>query len=273
LGSQVSQLVGLVAAALPAGAQVLVADDDFTSVLFPFAVAVSRGVVVRSVPLDELIERVVPGTTLVAVSAVQSRDGAVVDLHRLADAATACGARLLVDASQATGWLPLPAGRIDYLVAAGYKWLLGPRGTCFLAGTEEALAELTPLAAGHAAGDSTHGSAIYGLPLRLAGDARRFDVAPIWGAWVGQIAGLELIDRLGIETIGAHDIELANRFRGGLGLTASDSAMVSIEADPGAFARLAECGVVVAERAGRLRFCFHLYNTVADVDTALQVLS
>ena len=46
-GSTVSPLVGLIAAALPAGSEVLVADDDFTSLLFPFAA--QPGVTVRSV--------------------------------------------------------------------------------------------------------------------------------------------------------------------------------------------------------------------------------
>ena len=37
IGASVSALVGLIAAALPAGARVLVAEGEFTSVSFPFA--------------------------------------------------------------------------------------------------------------------------------------------------------------------------------------------------------------------------------------------
>src|SRR5690349_12011503 len=56
IGSQVSYFVGLVAAALPAGATVLVADGDFTSLLFPFLAR--EGVTVRSVPLERITEAV-----------------------------------------------------------------------------------------------------------------------------------------------------------------------------------------------------------------------
>ena len=37
----------------------------------------------------------------------------------------------LIDSTQASGWLPLDAGRFDYVACSGYKWLLGPRGTAF----------------------------------------------------------------------------------------------------------------------------------------------
>lgn len=272
LGSQVSQVVGLVAAALRPDAEVLVADGDFTSLLFPFAVAARRGVRIRSVPLHEIADRVGPATSLVAVSAVQSRDGAVLDVDAVLDSAAAHGARVLLDASHALGWLPLPAQRVDFLVAAGYKWLLGPRGTCFLAGTEEALAELEPWGAGWAAG-ADPADTMYGLPLRLAPDARRFDLAPVWASWIGQRPALDLVWRTGVPAIHGHNVRLANRFRAGLGMTPSNSAIVSVEAAPGSAERLHGRGVVVAERAGHLRFCFHLYNNCDDVEHALDALA
>ena len=36
---------------------------------------------------------------------------------------------------------------------------------------------------------------------------------------------------------------------------------------------LARAGVIVSNRAGNLRAAFHLYNTEADVDRALDVLA
>ena len=44
---------------------------------------------------------------LVAVSAVQSADGAVIDLEKLGAAARAAGAQVLLDVSQAAGWQPM----------------------------------------------------------------------------------------------------------------------------------------------------------------------
>lgn len=104
IGSTVSTSVGKIAAALPAGSEVLVADGDFSSLVNPFA---GRGdLTLRSVPLAGLAAEVRPGTALVAVSAVQSADGRVADLPAIRAAAAAHGARTLVDATQAAGWLP-----------------------------------------------------------------------------------------------------------------------------------------------------------------------
>ncbi|CAN5514895.1 aminotransferase class V-fold PLP-dependent enzyme [soil metagenome] len=270
VASQVSQLVGLVASALPDGASVLVADGDFTSVLFPFAAQGPR-LVLRSVPLEALPDQVERRTDVVAVSLVQSANGRLVDRDALVEACAAAGARLVIDATQAVGWLPVLAGKFDLLVCGGYKWLLGPRGTCFLAGRDDALAELCPQAAGWFAGDDPWTS-IYGLPLRLAEDAQRFDVSPAWGCWVGQAPALELLEAVGIEQVQTHDVALANRFRSGLGLAPGDSAIVSSEVPAGTEERLAAAGVVTSVRAGRLRCSFHLYNTDADVDAALAAI-
>jgi selenocysteine lyase/cysteine desulfurase len=273
IGSQVSYFVGLVAAGLPAGSTVLVADGDFTSLLFPFLARAARTeLTVRSVPLDRIAEAVDGAVDLVAVSAVQSADGRVAPLDELSDATRAHGARLLLDGTQAAGWLPLPADRSDLLVCGGYKWLLGPRGTCFLAGTAEALAELPAIAAGWYAGADIW-SSIYGGPLRLADDARRLDLSPAWSCWTGHAPALELLADIGVPAIHRHNLELADRFRAGLGLPPGDSAIVSLEVPDGTAELLRTYDVVASVRAGRLRCSFHLYNSEADVDRALDLLS
>ncbi|GLF93097.1 aminotransferase class V-fold PLP-dependent enzyme [Streptomyces yaizuensis] len=272
IGSQVAPAVGLIAAGLRPGARVLLAEGDFTSLLFPFLAAAERGVGARAVPLDRLADAIGPGTDLVAVSAVQSADGALAPLGRILDAAAAHGTRVLVDATQAAGWLPLPVDRIDLLVCGGYKWLLGPRGTAFLAGTEEALAEVPALAANWYAGRDVWDS-IYGTPLRLADGARRLDASPAWASWAGHAPALELLDGLGPARIHDHDLALANRFRAGLGLPAGDSAIVSLTVPDGTAERLAAHGVVASVRGGRLRCSFHISTTDQDVDRALDLLT
>lgn len=266
-GSQASQFVGLVAASLPSGSVVLVAEEDFTSVLFPFLRA---DLDVRVVPLAGLLDAVTDEVDLVAVSAVQSADGRVCDLEGLAESASRHGALSLVDVTQAAGWLPLASLRADYVVGSGYKWLLAPRGTCFFAVSPSAPA-LPELAAGWYAGESRW-DAIYGPPLRLAADARRYDLSPAWPCWVGQASALDLLLEIGIERIHEHSLALANSFRGELGLGASNSAIVSLPAPDDIAARLAAAGVAAALRAGRLRLSFHLYNSEADVEVALRVV-
>ncbi len=271
IGHQVSPFVGLVAAAVPDGAEVLVAEGEFTSVTFPFLAQVGRGVTVREVPLASISEEVRAATYLVAVSAVQSANGRVADLDALAEACARTGTRSLLDLTQAAGWLPVDATRFDWTVTSAYKWLLAPRGTAFLTARPERWDEVVPHSAGWYAG-ADRWSSIYGSPLRLAEDARRFDVSPAWHGWVGTEASLGLLSELGTSTLHEHAVGLVNRFRAGVGLGPSDSAIVSLLADAAVPALLAEHGVRGAGRAGRLRLAFHVHNTAAEVDVAVRAL-
>ena len=266
---QVSSFVALVAASLPAGAHVLVPEGEFTSVLFPF---MSRcDLEVTLAPLAALADAVTPDTALVAFSAVQSADGAVADRSAICAAAAACGARTLVDVTQAAGWQPIAAQEADYLVCGTYKWLLSPRGTAFLAGSRERLEELPALHAGWYAGEHPWTS-IYGAPLRLAADARRLDLSPAWLCWAGTAPALEFVERLGIAAIGAHDVALAARVRAASGVPENGSAIVSLPLDEAACERLRAGGARFSLRDGRARLSFHLYNDDADVDLVLSAL-
>ena len=272
IGNQVSTFSALIAAALPDGARVLAAEEDFTSLLFPFLVHADRGIHVRTVPLAGLVEAIGPGVDLVAVSAVQSADGRLVPggLEALASAAARHGCRTYVDATQAVGWLPFSADRFDFVACATYKWLLSPRGTAFGVVRSERLQQLRPLYAGWYAGDDPWTS-IYGPPLRLAGDARRLDISPAWLAWVGTLPALELLAEVGIATIHRHDLALANALRRRLGLPAGDSAIVTAALD-GGLERLRMGGIHASARAGKVRLSFHLHNTDADVEAVAHAL-
>jgi selenocysteine lyase/cysteine desulfurase len=269
VGPQVSPLVGVVAASLAPGTRVLCAEEDFTSVLFPFLA--QRDLHVDLVPLDRIVEAIDARTDLVAVSAVQSADGRVADLDGIVAAARHHGARTLIDSTQASGWLPLDAGRFDYLICGGYKWLLNPRGTAYLVVAREHRDDLIPQAANWFAGEDPWTS-IYGPPLRLAESARRFDISPAWACWVAAAPALALLEQVGIDAIHAHDVGLANRFRAGLGMPEGDSAIVSVALPDGAAERLREAGVMFAGRAGKARFSFHLWVTEDDVDRALSLI-
>ena len=272
IGSAVSAFAGLVAAALPPGARVLGAEGDFTSVLFPFLAQSPRGVEVELVPLDRLPEALAPRHDLVAFSTVQSADGRIADLDAILAAAAAHGVRTFADTTQSSGWLALDHGRFDYTACAGYKWLLSPRGTAYFTLRPEHRDGLIPHAAGWYAGDVVDDS-YYGAPLRLAGDARRFDLSPSWHSWVGAAPALELLAELGPERIGRHDVALANRLREGLDMPPADSAIVSAGGLPaGAADALRAAGVMAAARGGALRLSCHLYTTEDDVDRALAVL-
>ncbi|HEY4347525.1 MAG TPA: aminotransferase class V-fold PLP-dependent enzyme, partial [Gaiellaceae bacterium] len=268
VGGTVSELVGSVVTALPAGAKVVVPEIEFTSTLFPLLV--QQRLRVETVPAARLADAIADGADAAAFSAVQMATGEVADLAGIAAAAKSVGAITICDATQAIGWLPIDASEFDAVVCAAYKWLLSPRGSAFLTVSGRLRDAATPAGAGWYAGEDPYAS-YFGPPLRLAADARRFDVSPAWFSWVGTEPALETLERIGIDRIHAHDIALANRFRAGLGLEPGDSAIVTVDL-PGAAERLAEAGIVAAVRGGRLRTSWHVYNRPAHVDQVLDVL-
>lgn len=271
VGATVSQLLAPVAAALPDRARVLVPENEFTSNLFPWLVQGHRGISVRTAPADQLADQLDADIDLVAFSVVQSADGTVADYPAVVAAARAAGALVVVDATQAVGWLPVDASMADVLVVGAYKWLMAPRGSAFGYLGPRLREQMLPLAANWFAGQDVHAS-YYGLPLRLADNARAFDLSPAWFAWVGTDPALAVVEQVGVAAIQEHNVALANRFLAGLGQPPGRSAIVTVDV-PGAEERLARAGVRAAVRAGRVRASFHVYTTEADVDRALTALT
>ncbi|MFJ3901779.1 aminotransferase class V-fold PLP-dependent enzyme [Streptomyces sp. NPDC090025] len=275
VGSSVSVHVGMVAQSMPAGAEILFPEGDFSSVITPFTV---RGDLrIRYAPLERLADEVRPDTALVAFSAVQSADGRTADLTAIRAAATAHGARTLLDATQSAGWLPLHAGEWDFTVSGGYKYLLCPRGASFLTVTAEAQDALLPIHAGWVTGEELWVNS-YGPVRELARSASRFDEPPAFLSYHGAARSLALLEEIGIERIEAHDKALAARFRAGVaGLghpaVADDSTVVGVPGLGDRADALREAGVLLSARAGNLRASFHLYNTTADVDHALKIIA
>ena len=267
IGATVSDFVGTIAESLPAGSEVVCAEEDFTSVLFPFlARQQANELAVRVVPLERIPESIRSTTKLVAVSAVQSADGRLLDFRAVREACRRHGAATLLDATQAAGWLPQAWSDFDFVVAAAYKWLVSPRGTAFLYVSPARLAELRPRVAGWYAGEDVWDS-IYGPPLRLAKSARRLDVSPAWLSWVGCAASLAFLEKVGVRRIHEHNVRLASLFCERVFDRRTESAVVSIPGDA-AFQRMREKGISVSRRAGATRLSFHLYSTEQDAIAA-----
>lgn len=269
MGSSVSGLVGLVASSIPDGSRVATLRDEFTSVTFPFAAQSGRGVTVTELSPGQL-ENAAGEFDVVAASLVQSADGAVLDVQSLRQTVAESGTIAVIDTTQALGWKNIELPWADVAVAASYKWLLGPRGVAWMSLSERMLDALVPHAANPYAGEDLW-SSLYGLPLRLAHGARRFDSSPVWFSVLG--AGLSLpwvasLDRCSVE---AHTLSLANQLRTELDLPPADSAIVSIPM-PHAIDALQRAGVRASVRADAVRVGFHLYNTEADLDRLLDAL-
>ncbi|MET0789818.1 MAG: aminotransferase class V-fold PLP-dependent enzyme [Cellulomonas sp.] len=274
IGSQTSALVGTVAASLPDGAEVLVVDGDFSSVVFPFLAQADRGVTVRHAPLESLADEIHPTTHTVAFALVQSLDGRVADVDAITAAAAGAGARTVCDITQAAGWLPIDADRFDVTVCSAYKWLSAPRGTAFLTVAPELSPDIRPLNASWYAGEEIW-SSVYGPGMTLARDARRFDVSPAWLCWVGAVPALEAFAAADPEQVRRHVVGLADSFREGLGLAPGGSAIVALPDDEAGSRRalLAAGGTRAAGRGGGVRLAFHVWNDAADVARAVAALS
>ena len=268
--------VGFVAASLPSSADVLVPADEYSSVILPMLVAAGRGVRIRDVPFDALVDEVRPGTHLVAVSSIQMHTGRAPDLAALIERCEAAGARLLLDASQALPFQPLRdvIARVDYLVAATYKHLLSPRGSSFLYVRRDRWQEVLPYAANSHASDESAGAFYLGGPLILKPNAGRFDTSLDWLAWVGTAESLRLLREWEADGLLDEVRRLARRLAQGLGLPNPASSLVCLPvADPDAAATaLREAHIRGAIRVGHVRLAPHVWTTDADVDRALEAL-
>ncbi|WP_461640931.1 aminotransferase class V-fold PLP-dependent enzyme [Leucobacter sp. BZR 635] len=265
LGSQVSQIVSIIATAVPDGAEVLCAAGDFSSLTHPFEQLAARGVRVRYAPVAELAEAVTPETALVAFSLVQSATGVVADHAAIVAAASAVGARTCVDLTQSLGWLPIGAASFDYTVCHAYKWLCAPRGTAFLTVREGLDDSLTPLAAGWCSADDVWASC-YAGHTPLAASAGRFDLSPLWPLVAGTEAALALFAALDPAAVHDHAVGLANAARSMLEMPSGNSAIVTwADASGTDLAAMQAAGIVASGRAGNARVAFHLWNTEEDV--------
>ena len=294
LGSQVSQLVSIVATAVPDGAEVLCAAGDFASLTHPFEQLGRRGVRVRYAPVAELAAAIRHDTALVAFSLVQSATGEIADAEGISAAASRVGARTLVDLTQSLGWLPTDARGFDFTVCHAYKWLCAPRGTAFLTVREELQADLTPLAAGWCSADDVWDSC-YAGHTPLAAGAGRFDLSPAWPLLAGTEAALSFFADLPTAAVHDYDVTLADAARDMLGIRESGPDKRSGAAGAGAgvlgsavstgsaivtwpdpdgedLARMTAAGITASGRAGNARVAFHLWNTLEDVDLLARAL-
>jgi cysteine desulfurase/selenocysteine lyase len=249
----------------------------------------------RFITADDLIAAMTPRTRLVSVSLVRYDDGSLLDAARVADACHKQGALLLLDASQACGAMPMDVKQLgaDFIVSAGYKWLLGPFGTGFFWTKSEHLKIIRP---GPfywlAMMGSDNFSALNLADPKPAANAKRWD-APESASYfnfnlVAMDTSVDFVLRMGPEVVSAHNrklIELMferlpkDRFvpaspldparRGAYGCFAARSPEKTAEF----YHRLRKENVIVSLREGNIRVSPHLYNTERDIDRLISVVT
>lgn len=139
------------------GDQVIVAEDEFPSVLQPWVAAQRRGVELVRVTVgteaertDALCNAVNARARALAVSHVHWRTGTQVDLARLSATCHRHDCLLIVDGVQAVGATQVDAGLADAYCASVFKWLLSGFGLGFLTLSDRLAGELLPALQGYA---------------------------------------------------------------------------------------------------------------------------
>ena len=266
---------GVVATSLRAGDHVVVPVDEFTSTLYPILVAAQRGAVVHEVRFEDLADAIKPGTRLVAFSLVQMQTGKTADLAAIVERASHVGAEVFVDATQAVPFVPIAdvLPKIDYLVCAGYKHLLSPRGTAYFYVRPDRWNTLEAHNANWRAADQPF-NRYFGGPLSLSESAARFDVSRAWLPWLGASESMRLLASWKDSDLFPAVRRLADRLAEGVGIARPGSSLVCVPMVDTERAReaLKGAGIKASVRGDSVRLAPHVYNTEAEIDRAVAAL-
>lgn len=120
------------------GDEVIITDQEFPSNRIVWEALKDKGVVLRvadisgtdSTPEAAIEQAFTARTRLVAVSSVQYGTGLKLNVAQIGALCQARGALFCLDAIQSIGAEPLDvqAARVDFTMADGHKWMLGPEG-------------------------------------------------------------------------------------------------------------------------------------------------
>lgn len=235
-----------------------------------------------------LLESISEHTAVVAVPHCHWTDGSLLDLVAVGQAARRAGALLVVDATQSLGALPLDVQAVqpDYLVAAAYKWLLGPYSLGFMYVAPHRSTD-RPLEHGWAGRRGAQDFARLvdyqddfgpGMKRMDVGEFSQFHLMPM------AVAAMEQILEWGVDNIAA-------TLAGMTGEMARRAARLGLESVPadlraghflglrfpagvpdGLLDRLAERKVYASVRGTSVRITPHLYNNAADTERLFDAL-
>jgi len=278
------------------GQKILILEDQFPSNVYAWRVlAEQSGARLVTVPRPEdfdwtsaLREEIDADTAVVAIPNCHWTDGSLVDLVRIGESVREAGAALVVDAIQSLGAHPFDVSEVrpDFLVAASYKWLLGPYGIGFMY-VGEKYREGDPIEHNWInRRGSQDFSGLVAYEDAFQPGARRYDVGersnfallPMAAVALQQLIDWE-VDNVS-ETIGALT-DLIEEKTEELGFVAVPKGrrarhLIGLKLGTGAphdlARRLTDHNVFVSVRGESVRVAPNLYNTEEDVDRFLDVL-
>ena len=238
-----------------------------------------------TIPLSEFDKLITDKTLLVSIPLVCYRNGAMLDVRPIVELARSRGAKVLLDAYQAIGSMPIDVRSlgVDFLVGGTLKYLIGGAGVGFLFVRDATSTDLTPVNSGWFAQEDVNAMDIY--HNKPSPTARRFESGTpnVPGMYVAE-AGLNLILSVGLDHIRrrvvalSEDIAARSQKAGWRIIGEADAcargAMTAIKcADaPALVHRLSEKGITVSDRDGNLRISPHFYNNEEDIDRLFRAL-
>jgi cysteine desulfurase / selenocysteine lyase len=282
-----------------AGDRVVIPDLEFPSTLYAWIALQDRGVIVDRVrpsspsgalPLEAFAEVINdgPAPKLVATSWVQFGRGWRVDLAGLARICHDAGALLCVDVVQGLGAIPaeFEAWGVDFAMADGHKWMLGPEGCALLYVRASRLDLLRPLEPGW--NSVKHREEWDNLELVFDDSARRLEGGTPNVTGIAALgASIDLLLGASVGSIWAHIDQICQRACDGLtaaGATvlsdrsrAARSGIVSFsldDQDPADLVlALRDEGFACSARSGAVRISPHGYTTEEDIDRLIESIA
>jgi selenocysteine lyase/cysteine desulfurase len=278
------------------GEKIIILEDQFPSNVYSWRELASReGAELVTVPRPEnsdwtgaLIAEIDDRTAVVAAPNCHWTDGSLVGLSRVGERAGEVGAALVIDGIQSVGAMPFDVSEVrpDFLVAASYKWLLGPYGVGFMY-VDEKHREGRPIEHNWVNRHKSEAfSQLVDYQDAFQPGARRYDVGersnfvllPManealrqlldWGIEnVSETVGAltDLVEQMAAER-GIATIPKDRRARHLIGLLLGPDAPADLAT------RLMRHDVFVSVRGSSVRVSPHLYNTRADVERFFDVL-
>jgi len=285
----VSTAVRAIEPQLRSGDKILYAADEFPSGVLPWMrTAQNAGATLASVPAPEdgnwteaILARIEPGVKVFAASTCHWTNGAIVDLVAVGKACREVGCALVVDATQSLGAMPFPLDEIqpDFLVAAGYKWLLCPYrfGLMYVS---QRWRDASPLEETWIARENARDfTALASYSEKYLPGARRFDVGETCAPTLlpGAIAALEQIKEWGIvniaESLAKINAELAAALESRGFIVPAQAqrsphmfgAQMPADLPTNLVTELRTRKVFVSQRSNSIRIAPHLHCTAQDV--------
>ena len=294
--SSVSEATSAVASALDFTGRrrtVVVTEAEFPTIGHVWLAQERRGARVAWVPVrdgtidpadyDPLLDE---ETAVVSACHGSYVNGFTQDLAHLAARAHAHGALLYADAYQTLGTMPVDvkALGVDFLASGTLKFLMGVPGIAFLYVRRELIETLHPSVTGWFGRADPFAFRVKALDW--APSASRFDTGtpPVMNAYIAR-AGMEIVTGIGADRIRAWHEVLAQRLIDGgraRGLALHGTSDVSRKIATTAFvvddshaveAAMRARGVLPSARGPVIRLAPHYYNSIADVDAALDALA